>query len=205
MTNYYLESKYGIDTLKKRMVKDRQTVLSFERRRMTPVVDTTAKNNLMVLLNANSYQKGGWVLHMLRRKLGEDAFWKGIRNYYAKYNGSNANTDDLRKIMEQASGQSLQVFFTQWLLTSGHPQLAINWTYDVDKKMINLFIEQKQNSLYDMPLDLSIAGQKHTVNVKDKTTTIQFAVATKPAAIVTDPDINILASFTVTNTEPPVK
>jgi aminopeptidase N len=205
MTNYYMENKYGVDTLKKLMIKDRQTVLSFERRRMTPVVDTTAKSNLMVLLNANSYQKGGWVLHMLRRKLGEDAFWKGIRNYYAKYNGGNANTDDLRKIMEQASGQDLRTFFNQWLFVAGHPQLAINWTYDADKKMINLVVEQKQNSLYDVPLELSIAGQKHTVNVKDKTTTIQFAAATKPAAIVTDPDINLLATFTVINTEQPLK
>jgi aminopeptidase N len=205
MTNYYLENKYGIDTLKKLLIKDRATVLNYEKRRMTPVVDTTVKGDYMALLNANSYQKGGWVLHMLRRKLGEDTFWKGIRNYYAKYNGSNANTDDLRKIMEQASGQNLQVFFTQWLFTPGHPQLAINWTYDADKKTVNLVIEQKQNSLYDVPVELSIAGQKHTVNVKDKTTTIQFAAVTKPAAIVTDPDINLLATFTVTNTEQPVK
>ena len=53
-------------------------------------------------------------------------FWKGIRNYYAKYKGSNANTDDLRKVMEQASGQDLKLFFKQWLYTAGHPHLNIS-------------------------------------------------------------------------------
>jgi len=205
MTNFYLENKYGVDTLKKRLIKDRQTVISYERRRMTPVVDTTTNGNFMVLLNANSYQKGGWVLHMLRRKLGEDVFWKGIRNYYAKYNGSNANTDDLRKVMEQASGQNLEVFFKQWLFTAGHPQLNINWTYNADKKVVELTIEQKQNSLYDVSVELSIGGQKNTIQVKDKMTSVQFPAATKPASIITDPDVNLLASFSVTNTDQAIK
>ncbi len=67
MTNVYLENKYGADTLKKRLIADRTKVLRFEKLRLTPVVDTAVKNNYMQLLNANSYQKGGWVLHMLRR------------------------------------------------------------------------------------------------------------------------------------------
>jgi len=205
MTNYYMENKYGVDTLKTLLIKDRQTVLSFERRRMTPVVDTTAKNDLMVLLNANSYQKGGWVLHMLRRKLGDEMFWKGIRSYYAKYNGGNANTDDFRKVMEQASGQNLEVFFKQWLFTAGHPQLNVNWIYNADKKRVELTIEQKQKSLYDVPVELSIGGEKHTVQIKDKITTVQFPAATKPASIITDPDVNLLATFTVTNTDQAIK
>jgi len=58
-------------------------------------------NNLLALLNTNSYQKGGWVLHMLRRKLGDSLFWKGIQTYYATYNGGNASTSDLQKIFEE--------------------------------------------------------------------------------------------------------
>ncbi len=201
MTNYYLENKYGIDTLKKRMITDRRTVLSFERRRLTPVVDTTVKSNYMVLLNANSYQKGGWVLHMLRRKLGDVVFWKGISNYFAKYNGGNANTDDLRKVMEQTSGQNLQQFFKQWLFTAGHPQLAINWKYDAVKGAVSIQVDQKQNTLYDFQLEISIGGQKHNLLIKDKTTTIEFATPANPASVIPDPDVNLLASFTVTNTQ----
>src|SRR3569833_56534 len=111
MTIVYLENKYGADILKQRMMDDRKIVFAFEKQRFTPVVDTAIKDNYMQLLNANSYQKGGWVLHMLRRKLGDEAFWKGIRSYNEKYENSNANTEDFRTVMEKASGQDMQQFF----------------------------------------------------------------------------------------------
>ena len=198
MTNVYLEDKYGVDTLKKRLIADRNTVIKFEKRRLTPVVDTAVKTNYMQLLNANSYQKGGWVLHMLRRKLGEVAFWKGIRNYYARYNGGNANTNDLCTIMEQASGQDLKPFFNQWLYTAGHPDLGISWKYNAGKKVIELHITQKQTSLYDCDLILSENNVKHTINIKNKETNITFPASKKPAAIIIDPNVDLLASFGVT-------
>ena len=197
MTHYYLESKYGIDTLKKRMIKDRATVIAFEKRRMTPVVDTTVKNNYMVLLNANSYQKGGWVLHMLRRKLGDESFWKGIRAYYAKYDGGNANTNDLRQIMEQASGKDLKEFFKQWLFTPGHPQLVIDCSYNADKASVEVKVEQKQAPLFNFPLELSLDGKKVMISVSEKTTIAKIATKEKPASIIADPDVNLLATFTV--------
>jgi aminopeptidase N len=197
MTNLYLENKYGADTLKKRLAADRVTVLNFEKKRLTPVVDTAVKGKYMQLLNANSYQKGSWVLHMLRRKLGDEIFWKGIRSYYAKYDGGNANTDDLREIMEKASGQDLKQFFKQWLFIAGHPQLAINWRYNADKKVIELNITQKQNVLYQFPLEVAVGDQLHTINVKDKNTTVQLPVNGKPLAVKIDPDINLLAGFEV--------
>jgi aminopeptidase N len=197
MTNVYLEHKYGIDTLKKRMQADRKTVLDFEKIRKTPVVDTTVHSNYMVLLNANSYQKGGWVLHMLRRKLGEEAYWKGIRNYYAKYDGGNANTDDLRAILEQASGQNLEQFFKQWLYAPGTPRLYITWKYNADKKAVELNITQKQNRPFDFPLEFSIGNKLHTMAVKNKTTTIQIPLKEKPASIIIDPNVNLLSGFEV--------
>ncbi|MGZ3811255.1 MAG: M1 family aminopeptidase, partial [Mucilaginibacter sp.] len=158
MTNVYLEHKYGADTLKARLKEDRRTVLEFEKSRKTPVVDTGVHSDYMVLLNANSYQKGGWVLHMLRIKLGDDVYWKGIRAYYAKYKNSNANTDDLRAMMEQASGQNLEPFFKQWLRTPGTPHLTITWKYDAAKKAVELSITQKQETLFEFPLEVSVDG-----------------------------------------------
>jgi len=195
MTHYYLESKYGVDTLKKRMIKDRATAIAFEKQRLTPVVDTTVKGNYMVLLNANSYQKGGWVLHMLRRKLGEENFWKGIRDYYAKYDGGNANTNDLREIMEQASGKDLKQFFNQWLLTAGHPQLNINCSYDAVKGTLEIKVEQLQNTLFEFPLELSVDGKKFVIAVADKVATAKIASAEKPKSIIADPDVNLLGTF----------
>jgi aminopeptidase N len=197
MTNVYLENKYGADTLKKRLALDRNMVLRFEKRRYTPVVDTTHTSDLTTLLNTNPYKKGSWVLHMLRRKLGEEMFWKGIRNYFAKYNGGNANTDDLREMMEQASGQDLKQFFKQWLYSPGHPQLAISWKYDAVKGVVELNITQKQNTLFEFPLEVSIDQQLHSISIKNKTTTIQFTVTAKPSAVNVDPYVNLLAGFEV--------
>ncbi len=197
MTNLYLENKYGVDTLRKREIEDRVTVFGFEKRRHTPIVDTLVKSNYMQLLNANSYQKGGWVLHMLRRKLGDAAFWKGIRNYYAKYNGGNAYTSGLQKIMEQASGQDLKRFFQQWVYTPGHPQLNVTWKYDAAKGDIELSVTQKQDLSYQFPLELSIDGQLHTINITNKNTVSRFKVKAKPAKVKMDPNVNLLASFEV--------
>jgi aminopeptidase N len=196
MTNVYLEHKYGIDTLKKRLIIDREIVLKLEKTRKTPVVDTTVKSEYMELLNANSYQKGGWILHMLRHKLGEEAFWKGIRNYYAKYDGGNANTDDLRSILEQASGQDLKQFFKQWLYTPGTPHLSITFN-NTGKDMVDLTITQQQDALFAFPLEVSAGGELHTIAIKDKVTHVQFAVKDKSAPLAVDPNVNLLARFEV--------
>ncbi len=197
MTNLYLENKYGTDTLKKRLTADRKKVFSFEKHRLTPVADTTVNTNYMQLLNANSYEKGSWVLHMLRRKLGDDLFWKGVRNYYAKYDGSNANTNDLRQIMEQTSGQSLKQFFDQWIYTAGHPKLTVSWKFDAAKRSVEFNIVQTQNTLFEFPLEVSIDGQLHSISVKDKNTIIQFPSKTAPADVKVDPNVNLLGEFSI--------
>jgi aminopeptidase N len=197
MTNVYLENKYGTDTLKKRLAYDRTNVFKFEKRRFTPIVDTTEKSDFMQLLNTNSYQKGSWVLHMLCRKLGDTLFWKGIRSYYAKYKGGNANTDDFCNVMEQASGQDLKPFFKQWLYTPGHPQLSITWKYDPAKGIVELNILQEQNTLFEFPLEISINNKRHTIPVKDKNTMVQLPASSKPSAIIVDPDVNLLAGFEI--------
>ncbi|HEY8931318.1 MAG TPA: M1 family metallopeptidase [Mucilaginibacter sp.] len=197
VTNLYLENKYGADTLKKREAEDRKTVLKFEKQRNTPVVDTLVKSNYMQLLNANSYQKGGWVLHMLRRKIGDAAFWKGIRAYYAKYSGGNAYTSGLQKIMEQASQQHLGQFFKQWLYTPGHPDLKISWKYNAAKGMVEVTVTQKQDNLYNAPLELTIDGKLHTINFNDRISTANFKVASKPTEVKVDPNVNLLATFEV--------
>lgn len=197
MTNVYLEHKYGEDIVKARLEKDRAKIFKFEKKRLTPVVDTSVKSNYMVMLNANSYEKGGWVLHMLRKKLGDEFFWKGIRAYYAKYENSNANTDDLRREMELASGQNLAQFFKQWLYTAGHPQLAISWKYDAAKKMVNIKIDQQQKELYQLRLECLVNGQLHKINVDSRMVSADIPAAGKPGAITFDPNTDLLGEFEI--------
>ena len=199
MTNVYLEHKYGTDTLKKRLMADRETVLQFEKSRKIPVVDTTVHGDYMVMLNANSYQKGGWVLHMLRRKLGEDAYWKGIRAYYAKYDGRNANTNDLRAELEKASGQNLEAYFKQWLYTSGTPHVKYGWSYNAKRKVIEIIIAQEQSHTFEFPLEFMIGNKLHVFNIKKYISRFEIPMTSKPAQVLIDPNVNLLAHFEQVN------
>ena len=76
------------------------------------------------LLDAESYEKGAWVLHMLRRLVGEEAFFQGVRDYYATLRGGTAWTTDFARVMEEASGRPLGWFFAQWIVRPGMPVLS---------------------------------------------------------------------------------
>lgn len=164
-TDLYIGQKYGRDSMNARLASERQEVIDFHRRKQpTPVVDSTTKE-YMNLLNANSYQKGAWALHMLREMLGAQVFMQGVRNYYSKYAGSNASTDDFRKVMEETSGKDLKLFFKQWLYTPGHPVLKVSQSYDAAAKKITLTVTQQQAALFSFPLDIEVGGVKKTVQV----------------------------------------
>jgi len=194
MTHLYHEEKYGIDSFNKRMKVDRRAIIGFSKKRNTPVVDTSYSNNITQLLNDNSYQKGGWVLHMLRRKIGDTAFWQSVRAYYAQYAGKNANTEDLQKVFEEVSHQNLSAFFKQWLYTPGQPKLSVEWVYNNAKKTVTVTVEQQQNTLFEFPLEVAVSGSDahKTVEIKDKITSFDIAVSSKPTSLVVDQNVNLL-------------
>ena len=196
MAHLYMEYKYGADSLKKRMQHDRDLIIKFYKIRKTPVVDTSLSGDIMQLLNVNSYEKGSWVLHMLRRKLGNDIFRKGIQTYYSTYKGSNASTDDFMHVMEKVSKQNLQQFFKQWLYTAGQPLLQGKWKYDVKKKILDITINQTQNFIFQFPLQLAIKGESHTtfktIEISKRTTNISVPLNFKPLSILLDPNVNLL-------------
>jgi len=198
MTILYMENKYGKDTAIHMLKQDREEAIAFAKNNPgLPVVNTTS--DYMSLLNPNSYQKGGWVLHMLRRQFGDSIFWKGIQTYYATYGGKTAGTDDLRKIFEQVSGKNLEKFFQQWLYDPGIPELEIEWDYNTSQKTISITVTQAQKStLFEFPLELSVtsmpSGSSKSVilNISKKTETFSVPVEITPARIEMDPSISLL-------------
>ncbi|HEY5462781.1 MAG TPA: M1 family metallopeptidase [Hanamia sp.] len=199
MTDLYLKNKYGADSLKNILEEQRNEVIRFDKKHTTPVVDTTESKHLMSLLNNNSYQKGAWVLHMLRRKLGDSLFWKGIRTYYKTYYGGNANTADLEKVFEKVSGQNLKIFFNQWLLSAGLPVLNVSWNYNKIKKTLSIEIEQIQNKFFEFPLEIGLEYGSKTIikkfDIKDKTTKKVVLLDDEPGKIIVDPNVNLLFSL----------
>lgn len=196
-SDLYLEFKYGRDSLNHLLEEQREQVIQFYRLRKTPVVDSVTTNYLD-LLNPNSYQKGGWILHMLRRQLGDATFWKGIRAYYAQYKLSNASTQDFMYIMEKISRKDLDTFFKQWLFTPGHPQLAIEWTQQ--KKNLELMVEQKQTSaVFQFPLEVKIAYADGSSEIKmveiarqKEVKNLKIKKKAQVVEVVPDPNVQLL-------------
>ena len=185
---------YGRDRLTSEMKSDREQVIEYSMRSQKPVIDTTV-TNLMRLLSPNSYQKGAWVLHMLRHELGDELFWKGMRSFYEKFRNKNALTSDFEKAMEEASGKDLSWFYHQWLYVAGQPDLKITNTPSKRKGNSEITIEQSQEFLYRFPLELLINSQegeqRKSIQIADRVTRLTIKTA-KINEIVPDPDVNLL-------------
>lgn len=199
MTNLYMEGTYGADTLKSRLAADREQIFDFEKKYRAPIVDTAFTGPMINMLNANAYQKGGWVLHMLRRKIGDNAFWKGIQAYYKQYNGSNASTNDLRMLMEKVSGKDLNQFFTQWLRSAGHPQLKITWEYVEKAKAVAIHINQVQEKPYNFTLELLVNGKFYATEVKGAASSLTVPLTSPIVDVKVDPNVNLLAAIDAVN------
>jgi aminopeptidase N len=196
LADMYLESRYGVDTLNKELIDARKKVISFARRSERPVVDSLSP--LMKLLNANSYQKGGWILHMLRRQMGDSLFHLFIETYYDRYKGKNADTNDLLKVAEEISRNDLHQFFRQWLYTPGVPQLEIQWKYNGMDKTVSITVNQIQpQPAFEFPLELALETKATkekmtTLNITKATETFTFEVADPDVKLTFDPKTNLL-------------
>jgi aminopeptidase N len=187
--------------MNREMRNDREKVNDFVKRSRRPVVDPTP--DYMTLLNANSYQKGSWVLHMLRRQLGDSVFQQGIRKYYATYAGKNADTKDLQKIFEQVSGKDLEQFFQQWLYRPENPSLDMTWKYDPAKKEVSLHIRQLQSSVFQFPLTISLisasgAVTRQNIIISKKESDHTFSFPEKPKHLTADDVVSVLFEGKIT-------
>jgi aminopeptidase N len=196
-SNLYMEYSYGYDVLKEEQKKERAEVVAYFGANPGPVVDTTI-HDINTILNPNTYQKAGWVLHMLRHRIGDIAFWNGVQKYYSTYRNANALTGDFQRLMEEASGTNLSEFFSQWLWHGGHPKITGTWHYNPASKEISVIIDQVQTSgLFNFPLEIGVRTAKSgwaltTVSIAEKTNKIQFASAEKPEELVLDPNVWLL-------------
>ena len=153
LTDLYILKSDGEAAFKNRLNEERNKVLNFHKVQQTTVVDTKT-TNYMSLLNPNSYQKGAWVLHMLKNNVGEESFWEGVKTYYDFYKFKNASTTNFKNVMAQVSGKNLDVFFTQWLQKTGQPKIKTTWIHGASK--LRIIIEQLQENTFQFPLDLEL-------------------------------------------------
>jgi aminopeptidase N len=106
-----------------------------------------------------SYQKGGAMLHMLRKIIGDDAFFASLKLYLTQNAYKTAELANLRMAFEEVTGQDLNWFFNQWFLKSGHPDVSFGYIYNATRTEVTITIQQYQQTdwgWYRLPLTADI-------------------------------------------------
>ena len=154
------------------------------------------------MFNHLAYDKGSWVLHMLRAQLGEELFRRGIRAYLERHAHGNVVTDDLRRVFEEVSGKTLDPFFDQWVYHGGLPSLDVSWSWDQQRRLARLTVKQTQPVddqvlLFSFPLPVRFQGRfgvvEQTVQIKSRQEDFYFSLESAPEMVRLDPDYALLA------------
>jgi aminopeptidase N len=152
------------------------------------------------MFDMHSYAKGGRVLNMLRRYLGDDAFFEGLKVYLNENKFQSVEIHNLRLAMEKVSGEDLNWFFNQWFLNKGHPVLSIETNFDSLNLRQNVVITQMQekgeNPLYKIPLDVDIyypnGKERQRIWITKRTEIISINVKEKPVWVNVDAEKQLL-------------
>ena len=153
--------------------------------------------------DGNAYTKGGWVLYMLRRELGEDAFYKALKHYLEVNRGKNVVTADLAKAVEESSHANVDQFFSQWLYGAGAPKFDLSYSYDNEKHQVALTVKQTQKvegrvGVFRVPVDVEIttaSGPKlYSITVSKAEQTFALPSNSAPLMVLFDKGTQILKS-----------
>ena len=165
------------------------------------------------IFDRHLYEKGGAVLHMLRRELGDTLFWLGVKTYLRRHSKGVVETRDLMRAMEEVSGRSLERFFEQWVFRAGHPELDVK--IELEKRVCTVTIKQTQAGTtggagggqgapetttplfaFDLAFDLTFddgTTRREVRHVDQALHTFSFNVPSRPRFVVVDPEQTVLA------------
>jgi aminopeptidase N len=188
----FAEHADGRDAFMKQMNAARTRYLTKYRTDPDPIFDPSIAK-LNDLLNRNNYDKGAWVLHMLRRLIGDDAFHRGVSDYYVAYRDKNVSTDDFREVMERRADRDLDWFFEQWIFGRGYPLLVSSSEWSEADKKVKVTVTQNQpGAPFRMPLDIEIktatGAKRFVLDVDERVESSSFALDGPPLSVVLDPD-----------------
>jgi len=159
---------------------------------------------------SNPYSKGSAILHMLRERLGDEAFFGAIAVYLDRHAGRSVETYELRRVFEEIGGVSLQRFFAQWCTRPGVPRLTISNEWKGEGKKLAIRIEQTQRIdgdspayAFTLPVWVRTAGGERWVEVRvdSRLTDYEIELDSEPQAVVFDPRLTVLAEKRVMRPE----
>ncbi|MEZ5071109.1 MAG: M1 family metallopeptidase [Bacteroidales bacterium] len=194
LENMYMEHRYGEERLTGIMQRERDTVLAYGRETHRPILDTTLAVGIK-LLSPNSYEKAGWVLHMLRAELGDSLFRDCLQSFYRKFTYGNALTEDFQAVVDSVSGRDFGPFFDQWLKQPGQPLVSAR----VRERGKQTFLEVQQHQVegFFFPLEVEFLLEdgrqvRETFRVEEKQHRFPIDPGGKIRSITLDPRTRLL-------------
>ncbi|HUQ86310.1 MAG TPA: M1 family aminopeptidase [Vicinamibacterales bacterium] len=136
------------------------------------------------------YNKGAAVLHMLRRLIGDEAFFSGLKQFYAYNRFAKAGTDDLRLAMQSASGRDLTRFFERWIYDNGIPRLRYSTAVEGNELVVRF---EQSGDIYDVPVTMAVTytdgkTSEFVVTVNDAANEARLALTGTVRSIDANPD-----------------
>lgn len=198
-TLLFIEHQYGRDEFIEGLRSSQKRVDTFYEKRPEYTIVHDNLKDMKDVTTSQIYQKGSWILHMLRGVVGTDTFWEGIKIYYNQYKDLNTTTDDFKRVMEEVSGKDLDAFFEQWLYKPGILKIEGNWKYNKRSSEVIISLNQVQTdgSLFEMPLEIGVdfgnnSQQIELVQIKGKSNSFKIKVDKEPKIVNLDPNYWVL-------------
>lgn len=200
----YLEHSQGKDVFDSERDSALHSYLSEAARYQRPL-STTLYTNGDVMFDRHTYPKGGLILHMIRRRLGDRKFFHALGHYLNKHKYQPVIAADLQNAITEDSGVDMKPFFDQWIFKPGHPVLDATWQYDDASKTEQVTVKQTQEinkgiPVYNTPLTIGLLYnnegrgriERQTVTLNSLSQTFRLAASERPDAILIDPDHDLL-------------
>ncbi|HEX2875059.1 MAG TPA: M1 family aminopeptidase [Polyangiaceae bacterium] len=155
------------------------------------------------LFDRHLYEKGGLVLHMLRRELTDAVFFEGVKRYLKRHAFGIVETTDLMRAFEEVSGRSFERFFDQWVYRPGHPELKVSVSYDDGLLAVAIKQSQKtgETALFALPIEIEVTHNDGTRTRHHKLVTEAHDVLTlpldkRPLHVGFDPEQRVISKLT---------
>src|SRR5581483_1572014 len=180
-----------------------QAYLGESRERYTRPIVTNVYHDPSDVFDRHLYEKGGLVLHMIRRQLGDAAWWASVKHYLEAHRAGNVVTLDWQRAIEDVTGRNLEELFQQWVFSPGHPDLKVSYAWDAKSRLASVTVKQAEPAkgaapgrLFALDFDLGFVladGSVHTIPARLDTVERTFAVhlADEPLRVRFDPGFGV--------------
>ncbi|HUA35115.1 MAG TPA: M1 family aminopeptidase [Candidatus Binataceae bacterium] len=201
----WCEENLGADEFAWNVRQDREGYLDEDTNRYRRPVVCNRYRAPIELFDRHLYEKGSLILHMLRRLVGDELFFKSLNLYCTRHRGQNVITQDLQRAFEDATGRNLDFFFDQWVYKEGHPEIEVTSSFDDKRKLASVTVKQTQKTgekigLFRFPVTIALMDAegnetRHRVEIKEKEQVFNFVLDKAPKAVRFDPEYDVLKTL----------